>query len=227
MEEKIKYLFNMDTIIKKKSLLGVGLYTIPDVAKILRLDKTFVRRWLHEYWGNKFNNKSLSSWGTGRDKAIPFFTLIEFYVFYQLRRQGLSAQNIAKSHEIIGQELDTPFPFANSIILHDDKKIFYTIDGDSIINADRSKQINFKSIIEQFCRKIDFDKDQLALRYWPLGKEKNIVVDPHHQLGQPTIKNTNILAETLYSMYTSGEKISFISSLYEVSESDVKASIEF
>ena len=66
-----------------------------------------------------------------------------------------------------------------------------------------------------------------ALRYWPLGKEKNIVVDPHHQLGQPTVRNTNILAETLYSMYTSGEKISFISSLYDVAESDVKASIEF
>lgn len=40
-------------------------------------------------------------------------------------------------------------------------------------------------------------------------------------------KNTNILAETLYSMYTSGGKISFISSLYDVPENDVKASIEF
>jgi uncharacterized protein (DUF433 family) len=217
----------MDSTIKKKPSLGIGLYTIPDVAKILQLDKTFVRRWLHEYWGNKFDNKGFSSWGKGRDKAIPFFTLIEFFVFYQLRKQGASAQNIAKAHEIISQELTTPFPFANAIILTDGKKILYTTDGDLIINADRSKQINFKSIIEQFCHKIDFDKDQLALRYWPLGKGKNIVVDPHHQLGRPTIKNTNILAETLYTMYTSGEKISFISSLYEVSENDVKASIEF
>lgn len=218
----------MDTIIKKKPSLGIGLYTIPDVAKILNLDKTFVRRWLHEYWGNKFNiNNNFSSWGNGRDKAIHFFTLIEFYVFYQLRRQGVSAQSIVKSHEIIRQELDTQFPFANSTILTDGKKIFYTTDGDLIINADKSKQINFKSIIEHFCHKIDFDKDQLALRYWPLGKGKNIVVDPHHQLGQPTIKNTNILAETLYNMYTSGEKINFISSLYDVSESDVKASVEF
>jgi uncharacterized protein (DUF433 family) len=219
----------MNAIINKKPSLGIGLYTIPDVANILNLDRSLVRRWLREYWDNKFNPKhdGFASWGKGRDKAIHFFTLIEFYVFYQLRKQGVSAQKIAKSHEIIGQELGTSFPFANSTILTDGKKILYTIDGDLIINADKSRQINFKSIIEHFCHKIDFDKDQLALRYWPLGKEKNIVVDPHHQLGQPTVKNTNILAETLYNLYTSGEKIGFISSLYDVPENDVRASIEF
>ena len=209
--------------------MGIGLYTIPDVANILNLDRNLVQRWLREYWGNRFSvgRDNLSSWGKGRDKAVPFFTLIEFFVFYQLRKQGVSAQNIANSHEIIRHELDSDFPFANAIILTDGKKIFYSKDGDLIINADKSKQINFKSIIEEFCHKIDFDKDAYALRYWPLGKEKNIVVDPRHQLGQPTVKNTNILAETLYSMYTSGEKISFISSLYDVPENDVKASIEF
>jgi uncharacterized protein (DUF433 family) len=219
----------MDAMIKKKPSLGIGLYTIPDVANILNLDRTFVRRWLREYWDNQFRHKgrSYASWGKGREKAIHFFTLIEFYVFYQLRKQGVSAQNIAKSYEIIREELNTSFPFANSAILTDGKKIFYTRDGGLIINADKSKQINFKSIIEEFCHKIDFGKDLNALRYWPLGKEKNIVVDPHHQLGQPTVRNTNILAETLYSMYTAGEKIGFISSLYNVAESDVKASIEF
>lgn len=219
----------MNIVINKKPSLGIGLYTIPDVANILNLDKILVRRWLKEYWGNRFGNNraGLASWGKGREKSVHFYTLIEFYVFFQLRKHGVSAQNIAKSHEIIGQELNTSFPFANSSILTDGKKIFYTTDGDVIINADKSKQINFKSIIEHFCHKIDFDKDQNALRYWPLGKEKNVVVDPHHQLGQPTVKNTNILAETLYSMYTAGEKTDFIATLYDVSENDVKASIEF
>jgi uncharacterized protein (DUF433 family) len=219
----------MDAIIKKKPSLGIGLYTIPDVANILNLNRTLVRRWLREYWDDQFKNsgKNYASWGKGREKAIHFFTLIEFYVFYQLRKQGVSAQSIARSHEIISQELNISFPFANAIILTDGKKVFYSKDGDLIINADKSKQINFKSIIEGFCHKIDFGKDDHALRYWPLGKGKNIVVDPHHQLGQPTVKNTNILAETLYSMYKSGEKVNFISSLYDVSTADVKASIEF
>src|ERR1700744_3534730 len=107
----------MNTMIKKKPSLGIGLYTIPDVANILNLDGNLVQRWLREYWGNRFSrgHANPSSWGKGRDKAIPFFTLIEFYVFYQLRKQGVSAQNIAKSYEIIRQELDSAFPFANAV----------------------------------------------------------------------------------------------------------------
>lgn len=219
----------MRAVVEKKPSLGIGLYAIPDVARILHLEPSFVRRWLNEYWGSKFRSvKGLpSSQGSGRDKAIYFHTLIEFYVFYQLRKQGLSAQNIAKTHEIIAAELNTRFPFANSTILTDGKKIFYSIGEEVIITADKTRQINFSSIIKNFCHQIDFGKDQLALRYWPLGKEKNIVVDPHHQLGQPTIRNTNILAETLYRMHAAGEKINFISSLYDVSENDVAASIEF
>lgn len=219
----------MLSLVKKKPSLGIGLYSIPDVAQILNLETPFVRRWLKEYWGNRFKTgkKNLSFWGTGREKAVHFYTLIEFYVFYQLRKQGLSAQSIAKAHEIIAGELNTQFPFATSTILTDGRKILYKIDDDTIINADKTKQLNFAGIIKEFFKQMDFGKDQLAIRYWPLGKDKNIIVDPHHQLGQPTIKNTNILAETLYRMHTAGEKINFIASLYDVSSNDVNASIEF
>ncbi len=219
----------MISVINKKPSLGIGLYSVPDVARILNLELRFVRRWLREYWENKFKagKKIYSTWGSGRDKTVHFYTLIEFYVFYQLRKQKLSAQSIAKSHEIIAEELNSQFPFATSTILTDGKKILYKIDDDIIVNADKSKQLNFSTIIKEFCQQIDFGKDHLALRYWPLGKQRNIIVDPHHQLGQPTIKNTNILAETLYRMYIAGEKVNFIASLYNVLESDVKDSIEF
>ena len=108
----------MQLLTNKKPSLGIGLYSIPDVARILNLELAFVRRWLNEYWGNQFKigKKNLSSWGSGRDKTIHFYTLIEFYVFYQLRKQGLSAQSIAKSHQIIASELCNQFPFAYRIM---------------------------------------------------------------------------------------------------------------
>ncbi|HEV8286963.1 MAG TPA: DUF433 domain-containing protein [Chitinophagaceae bacterium] len=216
-------------LVKRKPALGIGLYSVPDVARILNLELPFVRRWLNEYWEGRFKRgkKVHTTWGKGREKTVHFYTLIEFYVFYQLRKQGLSAQSIAKAHEIIADELKNPFPFATSTILTDGKKILYKINEDIIINADKSRQLNFSTIIKEFCRQMDFGKDHLAIRYWPLGKTKNIVVDPHHQLGQPTIKNTNILAETLYRMNTAGETVNFISSLYDVTDNDVRDSIEF
>jgi len=84
----------MLSLVKKKPSLGIGLYSIPDVAQILNLETPFVRRWLKEYWGNRFKTgkKNLSFWGAGREKAVHFYTLIEFYVFHTKLRGGCVAR---------------------------------------------------------------------------------------------------------------------------------------
>jgi uncharacterized protein (DUF433 family) len=218
----------MPLIIKKQPSLGMGLYPVHDVAQILQLDPALVRRWLNEYWGAQFADQHTvtSAWGSGREKIVHFYTLVEFYVFYQLRKMGISAQRITKAHRIIGDEINSDFPFASSSVLTDGKKILYTTNGEDIIDADKTRQLNIKSIIEEFCKKIEFDGNDMALRYWPLGKGKNIIVDPHHQMGQPVVVNTNIMAEALWSLFKAGEKISFIANLYNVAEADVKHCIE-
>jgi uncharacterized protein (DUF433 family) len=133
---------------------------------------------------------------------------------------------IFTAHEQIARQLHTPFPFASAKILTDGKKILYEIEDGVTINADKSRQIALADIIKNFCRKIEFSDDQLAERYFPLGKEKNVVVDPHHQFGQPTIARTNVLAESINDLHEAGESISFIARLYHLPESDVEAAID-
>ena len=75
--------------------------------------------------------------------------------------------------------------------------------------------------------KLDFDGEDLALRLWPLGKSKKIVIDPDHQFGQPTINGTNIIPSTLYQLYKAKEPISFIAATYDISENAVKDAIQY
>lgn len=42
-----------------------------------------------------------------------------------------------------------------------------------------------------FYKKIRFSNKNIAHKFYPLGIEKNVVVDPNHQVGQPIIDNTN------------------------------------
>jgi uncharacterized protein (DUF433 family) len=53
------------------------------------------------------------------------------------------------------------------------------------------------------------------------------VVDPHHQFGQPVIENTNLLADTIYSMYKKEEPVKLIARLYEITEKQVADAINF
>src|SRR5689334_21131083 len=113
------------------------------------------------------------------------------YILFQLREGGFSAKKINQAREAISKRLQTPYPLATSKVFTDHKAIFYS-SGKELLNADRTQQINLEEIVFPFLQKIDFDDKGVAERYWPLGKSASIVVDPHHQYGQPTIKDTNI-----------------------------------
>lgn len=207
--------------------LGNGIYSIPDLAFILQLPQAKVRRWMNDFWdarlGQKYKGKY--SWGEGRDKATNFYTLIEFYVFYQLRENKVGTGTILKAHEAMASQLKTPYPFASSQVLTDGKNILYSLEDGTTINADKSKQIAFREIIENFCKKIEFSPSSLAERYYPLGKQHHIVVDPHHQFGQPIIEKTNLLAETIYDLFQAGESKEFLSRLYNISVKEVNDAV--
>ncbi|NIJ51206.1 DUF433 domain-containing protein [Dyadobacter arcticus] len=208
--------------------IGSGIYTIPDVSIILGLPPAKVRRWLNEYWNAQFGGSDkIFSEGLGKSLTTNFFTLIEFFTFYQLREEGVSTQKIVKAHKILEEVLGTKYPFAKSNILTDGKQILFTGQIGEIIRADETLQITIKHVFEPFCKKIDFNSHDLAERLYPMGKDHAIIIDPKRQFGQPLIGTTNILAETVYGLFQGGESIEVIVRLYDLSIAEVKDAINF
>lgn len=209
------------------SQLGKGIYSVPDIAFLLGLPKPKVRRWLNDFWDERLAEKGGQkySWGEGRDKATDFYTLVEFYVFYQLREKGVQARAIFSAYYEMAKHLHTKHPFASAQVLTDGKSILYTLEDGTTIATDKTRQVALREIIEAFCQKIEFADNQLAEKYYPLGKTVPVVVSPHHQFGQPVIEHTNILAETIYDMHSSGESNAFLARLYDISTEQVKAAI--
>lgn len=212
-----------------KSKIGEGIYTTSDISKILLLQPSKVRRWVNNFWDKKFsqNNSEEYSWNEGKEKYVNFYTFIEIYVFDELLKLGLSYKSIITAHIEISQELNLLYPFANSKMLVSKNNIFYYLNNETLVKADKTKQIGIKGIIENLYEKIDLNSEKYAERFWPLGKETSIVIDPHHQFGQPTISGTNILANTLYSYYKGGESVETIANLYEINTKQVSDAITY
>jgi uncharacterized protein (DUF433 family) len=196
------------------------------------LDYHKVQRLLNEYWDKRlvsdFSEKH--SWTIGKSKAVSFHTLVEFYIFYQLKEAGVFTQRILKAHKELSKIFNTPFPFAKSQILNEmncfGKRIVFEICEDNIIDLDLTKQLNLK-FIKNFMHKLDFDKNDLAQRLYPMGKKNSVIVDPKHQFGQPTIKGTNLFPETIYSLYQKKETKKFIALSYDISIKQVTDAIEY
>lgn len=207
-----------------------GIYTISDISMILNLPGKNLRRWTKDYWNARFA-KGLDfqySVGEGRERTLNFYALIEFYTFYQLKEYGVPTRQILKAHEALSRDLNTAYPFATQNILTDGNRVLFSPEKELIVDADGSRQINIKRMLDPFCKKIDFGTDnKLAVRFWPKGKKSSIIVDPKHHFGQPVINGTNITAEVLYSLYTAGESINFIATLYDIDKKSVVDAIDF
>lgn len=216
---------------ENKLEIGNGIFTTQEIAQILQLPYNKVRTWITKYWDGelgKFYEKNYS-WSIENSKAVGFHTLIEFYVMMQFAEAGVKTKEVLKAHKELSEMYKTNFPFAKEEVLKNIKtdklKVYLKQNGDTI-SLDGTKQLNL-DLISMFFHNLDFGEDNLASRFWPLGKKRNVVCDPHHKFGQPTIYGTNIQSEAIFRMYKAKETIRFIASIYEVSEKAVKDAIEF
>lgn len=213
-----------------KIALGSGIYTVPEISRILTIPAAKVRRYIRDFLddrsGKKLFQETYSYKGSSDKLYVNFHVLIELYCMFQLRAEGFSVQKIMSSREVMIKDLDTPFPFASQNVLFDGKNIFYNYFED-IVKADGKRQMSFKKLLKDFVKNIDFDKQLLAHRFWPNGRENSIVIDPHHQFGQPTINTTNINVATIHSMFESGESVASLCVLFDLTEKQVNDAVQF
>ena len=212
--------------------LGEGIFTASDIARILNIKYARANYWLQKYWASKLaeHTKHQYTFETDGSYAINFKGLVEFYISNELNKQGVSIASIAKAHTLLAKEYNTPYPFASrEIIEHlktDGKKLYATPPDEIIVSLDGSRQLNL-DFIQLFFKKLDFDEHETAVRLWPLGKERQIVVDPRHQFGSPVIKGTNIHPATIAGLVEAGDPDSLIQRLYDISPEQIQDAVDF
>lgn len=208
--------------------IGQGIYASTDVSQILCVAPSKASYLIRRYTKDRFKNIANHQYEFGQHfNTINFYALIELKVFDVLRKHGLSAQRILKAYRYYSDTYNTDYPFAKKQVLFSGKDIIAEKGEQYLVTADGKEVPFLYDIIRPFTQKIEFDDNQMALRLYPMGKGRGIVVDPMHQFGAPIIEGTNIKASTLYSHYLGGDNIEFIAKLFSLQVRQVEEAIEF
>lgn len=216
---------------ENKPKLGSGIYTASEIASILRVPYRTVYTWMNKYWDEKIGKKfgSKYSWNINGKRSVSFHTFIEFYVMMRFSEAGVKPKQVLEAHQELSKMYSTAFPFARKEVLQeirsDGKHIFLkTIKGTIELNG--TKQFNL-DLIEIFFINLEFDKENLASKFWPIGKEKSILVDPNRRFGHPVIDGKNIFPEIINNHHKAGDPISYIAYVYKISEAEVNHALEY
>lgn len=221
----------MSAVFTQKPTLGKGIFTPSEIAKFLKLPTAIINRWVKSYWDGEFASQAGHgvSWKTNGSKAVDFLTMIEILIMGTLAEKGAHTREIVKAHLDLSKRYKTNHPFALKNVLNqirtDGRKVYLDDDG-IIISLDGTHQINLDFIRVLF-KNLEFGSDDLASRYWPLGKEKSILVDPKRKFGHPIIANKNIYPETIYGMVKAGDSPEFIAGIYNLTEQEVQDAVDY
>lgn len=212
--------------------IGQGIYTIREMAQILGQPYHRVYRWVNIYWDERLGESygELYSWRVEGSQAVGFHTLVEFYLLILFGEAGVAPRKVLEAHRELYKLKGTPFPFANREVLKslrtDGTHIYFELPDGEIMTLDGTRQLNME-FVELFFKKLSFDTEGMASSFWPLGKEKAIVVDPARKFGHPLIAGHNIYPETLLDHFKAGDPIPYIAHVYQLSEQQVADALEF
>ena len=211
-----------------KTNIGQGIYTAADASRILKVPYPKANYWFNHYAKQRFPSTTHHTYHFKiKDSvAVNFLTLIEMLVFYTLKEKGIRTSQIIKAHSIMSEFLKTPHPFAKEEIYINGKSLLFGSD-EPLLTADTRLQTVIIQVLKPFISKIKFNDEKMARKFYPLGKNKTIVVNPENQFGQPVIEGTNILTQTIYNLVIAGESKKSIAKLYNLNINQVNDALEF
>jgi uncharacterized protein (DUF433 family) len=147
-----------------------------------------------------------------RDKAedsiyASFLDLIDLLFVKKFLDYGLSLQKIRRAfHEAM--ELIEGHHFAHRQFFTDGKNIYILIEkeADALLELLSGGQWVIAPVIKQLAHQIEFDEPTgFARKWYPLGSNGLIVLDPSISFGKPTIVHRGVATATVYDFFL-GEK---------------------
>jgi uncharacterized protein (DUF433 family) len=182
--------------------LGIGLYTAAEAARLLHLPVARVRRWLGGYRGATHGYAPL--WTPQLPKlddqlGLGFLDLMQLRVVARIIGDtDISLQKLRRALVLARDLVHHAHPFTTARFRTDGRSLFVEIGRETKapqLYDVLGGQYGFHRVIEPSFKDVDLDVE--ITRWWPLGKQRSVVLDPQRSLGAPIAIGSGIPTATL------------------------------
>ncbi|WP_245470865.1 DUF433 domain-containing protein [Bradyrhizobium guangzhouense] len=216
--------------------MGIGFYTVPEAARLLKIAPLNIRRWLGGYRFTQ-GDKTVDMPPLWKPQLPPydhhmelgFRDLIELRVIKSFLDAGLSILTVRNCLEYARGLAGDDHPFSTRRFRTDGRTIFLESlrrTGEDEVLDLKSHQYVIKKVIDRTFKDLDISQD-IVTRWRPFEGKQSIVIDPSRAFGQPITNNYGVPTITLADAVKAEGSVERVSKLYDVSPSAVRDAVRF
>lgn len=226
----------MDSSATSGSLLGIGVYTVSEAARLSAVPPTRIRRWLtgrsRVYQGQNVFDPPL--WRSAVDLAdgslhLSFRDLIELRMVDRFRAHRLSMPYLRKVVSAAQMLIGDTHPFSTSYFKTDGRRLYLEVirktKEPELIEV-LSGQHAFHSIISVGLKDVEFSGG-IASLWTPESGRGDVVVDPERSFGQPVLAVSGVPTSTISMLSEAGLSVRDISRNFEITQREVRSALSF
>jgi uncharacterized protein (DUF433 family) len=206
-----------------------SLYSFSETDRLAGAVRGTTRRWIEGYGYQRRGYRVLRppvTPGTGGESAASFLDLVEVVAISGLRRLKFSLHEIraivANCQEILAIER----PLATLRFKTGGQQIFVAKANHLLEVGRHKRQTAWNEILAPFLDDLDYAGDWVE-RWWPLGRDIPVVIDPEFGFGLPVIAGSGVRTEIIYERVRAGDLPEVIAGDFNVSPLEVHRAIQF
>lgn len=221
---------------KQNQFLGIGIYSVPEAARLTRVSAQRIRRWLegYTYATDSQTRSSPPVWQRQLPEidgvlALGFLDLMEVRFVDAFRKHGVSLQMIRRASQRAAEMVGRDHPFCTKSFRTDGRSIFADIvqetGEESLVDVVKS-QFAFRQVLDPYLFGLEFDQEDLV-RWWPMAPKRRIVIDPERAFGQPIVAREGVPTAVLAQSCNAEGSVEAVAQWYDVDVRSVRDAVEY
>ena len=224
--------------IADSSLLGIGLYTVPEASRLTGIPPARLSRWLRGYSYRSGEAVAVSEpvWQRQLPEiegtlGLGFLDLMEVRFIDAFRKANVPWRVIWFCAERARELCGADHPFSTQRFRTDGRTIFAEIvdqAGEAQLLDLAKSQFAFAHVIApSLYAGIEFSDRDRPIRWWPLGRQVPVVIDPVRSFGQPIVSTRGIPTAVLADAVAAEGSVAKVARLFLLSPAAVDAAVRF
>jgi uncharacterized protein (DUF433 family) len=208
------------------------LYTYQEAARLAKVSPSTVRNWLLGYSTKRGDVAPLFNYTSKKDIAmVSFLELIEIVIAATFRKsEKIAFQTVRRAYDNAKKEFGLEYPFAHFNLAALGGHIVHSMHEEkgniSRQTLDSPEQWTLPLAVKDILSTFDY-YTELVNRWYPVGKEIPIVIDPKISTGLPTIIERGVTISTIHNRFKSGQHIGFISQDFDIDKDIIEEAIRY